>query len=147
MAYSDYVIFVDESGDHSLRSVDGNYPVFVLDFCIFEKTQFANVVVPGVQMFKFSHFGHDTVVLHERDIRKQTPPFVFLQDQQKRETFMDGLSRLIDEAEFTIVATVIDKQRHAEAYANPDNPYNLALKFCRVKLSRCHARVQARLRR
>ncbi len=130
MPYSDYVIFVDESGDHSLQSVDRNYPVFVLDFCIFQKTQFANVVVPNVQTFKFAHFGHDIVVLHERDIRQQNPPFVFLKDRQKRETFMDGLSRLIDEAEFTIVATVIDKQRHAETYANPVNPYNLALKFC-----------------
>ena len=130
MSYSDYVIYVDESGDHSLQSVDRNYPIFVLDFCIFQKTSFANVLVPKVQAFKFAHFGHDVVVLHERDIRKQLPPFVFLKDRQKREDFMDGLSRLIDDAEFTIVATVIDKQRHAETYANPDNPYNLALKFC-----------------
>ena len=43
---------------------------------------------------------------------------------------MTGLSHLIEMAEFTIVATVIDKQRHIEAYANPVNPYNLALKFC-----------------
>ena len=85
MTYSDYVIYVDESGDHSLQPVDRNYPIFVLDFCIFQKTSFANVLVPKVQAFKFAHFGHDIVVLHERDIRKQLPPFVFLKDRQKRE--------------------------------------------------------------
>ncbi len=130
MPYSDFVIFVDESGDHSLQSVDVNYPVFVLDFCIFQKTHFANVVVPNMEAFKFDHFGHDIVVLHERDIRKQHPPFAFLQGQQKREVFMTGLSHLIEVAEFTIVATVINKQRHIETYANPVNPYHLALKFC-----------------
>lgn len=130
MSYSDYVIYVDESGDHSLESIDRNYPIFVLDFCIFQKTSFANVLVPNVQAFKFAHFGHDIIVFHEREIRKQLPPFVFLKDRQKREDFMNGLSRLIDEAEFTIVATVIDKRLHAETYAKPDHTYNLALKFC-----------------
>ena len=130
MTYSDYVIFVDESGDHSLRSIDRNYPIFVLDFCIFQKNHYANSLVPQVQEFKFAHFGHDIVILHEHDIRKQHQPFVFLKNRRKRETFMDGLNQLIDQAEFTIVATVIDKQRHANRYAHPANPYELALKFC-----------------
>lgn len=130
MTYSDYVIFVDESGDHSLESIDREYPVFVLDFCIFRKEHYANDVVPRVQEFKFTHFGHDIVVLHERDIRKQKPPFVFLNNREKRDAFMDGLNRLIDETDFTIVATVIDKQRHAGTYVHPDNPYELALQFC-----------------
>ena len=33
--FSDYIVYVDESGDHSLESIDINYPVFVLAFCIF----------------------------------------------------------------------------------------------------------------
>ncbi len=35
--FSDYIIYVDESGDHSLESIDKEYPVFVLAFCIFNK--------------------------------------------------------------------------------------------------------------
>ncbi|OMH30091.1 DUF3800 domain-containing protein [Motiliproteus sp. MSK22-1] len=35
--YSDYLVFVDESGDHSLTSIDEQYPVFVLCFCIVRK--------------------------------------------------------------------------------------------------------------
>ena len=27
--YSDYIIYVDESGDHSLSSIDESYPMFV----------------------------------------------------------------------------------------------------------------------
>lgn len=33
--YSDFVVYVDESGDHSLASIDPNYPVFVLALCVF----------------------------------------------------------------------------------------------------------------
>lgn len=28
--FSDYVVYVDESGDHSLASIDRDFPVFVL---------------------------------------------------------------------------------------------------------------------
>lgn len=130
MSYSDYVVFVDESGDHGLASIDRDYPVFVLDFCIFRKEDYIQNVVPSVEAFKFKHFGHDLVVLHEREIRKQEPPFVFLQDQERRRTFFDGLNGLIEHADFTIIATAIHKERLARQYLYPANPYELALRFC-----------------
>ena len=130
MTFSDYVIYVDESGDHGLTSIDRDYPVFVLDFCIFRKDHYAQAVAPRVQAFKFAHFGHDIVVLHEREIRKQAPPFAFLQSRDKRAAFMDGLNAIIAEAEFTIVAAAIHKIRLAARYAEPDNPYTTALTFC-----------------
>ena len=135
MPYSDYVIYVDESGDHSLVSIDRDYPVFVLDFCIFKKEYYARVVVPNIQMFKFAYFGHDIVVLHEHEIRKQKPPFSFLQNRERRSTFMDRLTRLIEKSEFSIVAAVIDKLRLTEAYGRPTNPYELALCFCMERAS------------
>ena len=33
--YSDYIVYVDESGDHGLKTIDENYPVFVLAFLYF----------------------------------------------------------------------------------------------------------------
>lgn len=130
MSYSDFIVYVDESGDHSLVSIDRDYPVFVLDFCLFRKDHYSNVVAPKVQAFKFAHFGHDIVVLHEHEIRKQKPPFFFLQSETKRRAFMDGLNSLIAEADVTIIAAVIDKQRLNSAYSRPAHPYELALRFC-----------------
>lgn len=130
MEFGDYVIFVDESGDHSLSSIDDSYPIFVLDFCIFRKDHYINDIVPRIEAFKFKHFGHDIVVLHERDIRKQSPPFVFLKDPQRRDSFMRDLSALIDQARFTLVATVIDKKAKLAQYSRPENPYDLALLHC-----------------
>lgn len=130
MVYGDYLVFVDESGDHGLVSIDPDYPVFVLDFCIVRKDHYANFVTPKLQEFKFTHFGHDLVILHEHDIRKKKPPFKFLENRKKTGIFMEDLSRLIDEADFTIIAAVIDKRQHAATYKRPINPYDLALRLC-----------------
>jgi len=35
--FSDYIVYVDESGDHNLERINPEYPLFVLAFCIFEK--------------------------------------------------------------------------------------------------------------
>ena len=130
MNYGDYVIYVDESGDHGLTSIDEHYPVFVLDFCIFRKDDYANSIVPKMQEFKFKHFGHDSVVLHEQDIRNCEWPFVFLKDEQKKHNFMEDLNTLIKDADFTVIATIIDKKEFIERYIEQADPYELGLEFC-----------------
>ncbi len=136
MTYSDYIVYVDESGDHGPASVDSDYPVFVLNFCMFQKIHYANTVVPKMQTFEFQHFGHDMVVLHENAIREQKPPFAFLKSQQKRAAFMENLDRLIEQADFTIAAVSIGKLRPKSAYGRPADPYEPALCFC---MERAHA--------
>lgn len=51
--FGDYIVFVDESGDQSLVSIDKQYPVFVLSFCIFEKKHYVEHVVPEILKLKF----------------------------------------------------------------------------------------------
>jgi hypothetical protein len=64
----------------------------VLAFCIFEKHGSANIVTSYMHRLKFKHFGHDTVVMHERELRKATRPFDFLLDPIRRAEFMTDLS-------------------------------------------------------
>lgn len=33
--FSDYVVYVDESGDPNLKKINPNFPVFVLTLCVF----------------------------------------------------------------------------------------------------------------
>jgi len=127
--YGDYIIYVDESGDHGLASIDPNYPVFILAFCIFHKQAYARKVIPAVKQFKFKHFGHDMVLLHEHDIRKDKGAFEFLKNKAKKEVFMDELTGIVRAAPFTIIATVIKKDELNKRYVRPDNPYNIAMAF------------------
>lgn len=124
--FSDFVVYVDESGDHSLESVDSSYPVFVLAFCVFNKNHYAQTVVPAVETFKFKHFGHDVVVLHETDIRKEKGDFRF-NSRQHKEAFLDELTGIIEANNFILIGCVIDKIRLRE---RGENPYHLALGFC-----------------
>lgn len=135
MDYSDYIVFADESGDHGLEAIADGFPIFVLVFCVVRKDDYVESVVPAMQRLKFSFWGHDAVVLHERDIRKQLPPFGFLRtDQGLRERFITELNGLIQAAPIRIYASVIDKRRLIEKYAAPRNPYEIALLFCMERL-------------
>ena len=130
MEKSDYIIYVDESGDHSLTSIDPQFPVFSLAFCIVEKRVYARELVPKIQEMKFRWFCHDMIIFHEHEIRKAKAPFVFLGDPEKRMRFMDEISSIMSEATVTIVAGVIRKEALISRYSQPINPYNLALLFC-----------------
>ena len=127
-AFSDYVVFVDESGDHSLESINADYPIFVLAFCIMPCAAYIDGVTPAVRRLKFDLFGHDLAVLHEHDIRKKTGPFAQL-NKERREALMNGLTAVIEAAPITLIAVVIDKLKHKARYVSPDHPYSLALKY------------------
>lgn len=131
MRQADHVVYVDESGDHSLTSIDPAFPVFVLAFCVFRISDYVNVVVPSVEQLKFDFFGHDMVVLHERDIRRSLGPFRILQNSDVRARFLARLNSVVTEAPFAVVANVIDKSRlRGDGSAQSANPYHLALEQC-----------------
>jgi len=129
MNWSDYIVYVDESGDHGLRNINPEFPVFVLSFCIFNKRTYSGQIVPALMDFKFTHFGHDMVVLHEHDIRKQKGAFGILRNRDVRESFMTGINEFITNAQFTLIAVVIDKQKLIKKYKFPSNPYEIAMQF------------------
>jgi len=129
MEYSDYIVYVDESGDHGLESIDGNYPVFVLVFCIFKKKEYSENIVKNIINLKFNYLGHDQVILHEREIRKSLPPFEFLRNAELRNSFMTDVTQIITNSQFTLVAVAIDKLKLKKRYSDPFNPYEIALEF------------------
>ncbi|MCL7754840.1 DUF3800 domain-containing protein [Polaribacter sp. Z022] len=132
----EYIIYVDESGDHGLNTIDENYPIFVLTFCCFYITDYINEAVPDLQKFKFKYFGHDQVILHETDIRKSKRPFQFLRtDRNLRNNFLNDLSTIIENTNVTIVPIVIDKKKLKDKYAQPFNPYHLSLRLGLEKLN------------
>ncbi len=137
--FSDYLVFVDESGDHGLDSIDRNYPMFVLAFCVINKVDYVETIVPAIQRFKLKHFGHDNVILHERDIRKDAGDFAFLKSREMKAAFLEELTQILADAPFTLISSVIRKEALKHKYATPDNPYHIALGF---GLERVHYYLQ-----
>ena len=128
--FSDYIVYVDESGDHSLASIDRDYPVFVLAFCVFHKRHYAEKIIPAVEKLKFNYFGHDSVVLHENEIRKQKGDFAFLSHLPTRTEFMGKLTSIMDVSNFILMACVVDKARLNRTEGASSNPYHIALDIC-----------------
>lgn len=125
MNYSEFIVYVDESGSVDMLNNDPDFPVFVLSFCIFNKKNYTNNVVKSVEDLKFKHFGHDIIILHERDIRKRTSHFAGL-NKEKLENLIEDLNLLITNNNFILITSVIKKDKFKDKKANP---YEVAMKF------------------
>lgn len=132
----EYVVYIDESGDHNLKKIDPKYPIFVINFCCFKITEYLNEVNPAIQRFKFKHFGHDQIILHETDIKRKQGPFHILNnDTLLKDEFLNDLSKTISSVAFNLITIVIDKNKLISKYSKPLNPYYLGLRFGIEKLN------------
>lgn len=129
--FSDFIVYVDESGDHGMQTLDVNYPMFVLAFCVFHKRHYCEKVIPALQKFKFNHMGHDLVGLHELEIRKEKGAFSSMfASRQHKHLFLEELTSIIESSNFVLISCVIDKATLREQQGQIHNPYHLALGFC-----------------
>jgi hypothetical protein len=100
-----------------MQTLAANYPV-------------SEKVVPALHKFKFNHFGHDWVVLHEHEIRKEKGDFRFFVNRERKQQFISELTGIIELSNFILISCVIDKIRLRERGDAGNNPYHLALGFC-----------------
>ncbi|WMR34735.1 DUF3800 domain-containing protein [Metapseudomonas otitidis] len=128
MKYSDWIVFVDESGDHSLESIDEAYPIFALTFCVIRKEEYLQNLIVNLKRLKFDLFGHDKIVFHEAEIIRRKGNFSRM-NKESREMLMERLSVIVRDTDFQIFAIVIDKKKHKAKYSKPAHPYHLAMQF------------------
>jgi len=127
--FSDSIVYVTESGDHGLASIDPEYPVFVLVFCIFKKQQYIDRIAPSVARLKMQLWGHSEVILHEHNLKQPKNEFAILLDESVRQTFVNRLIGLISTASITMIASVIDKKKLMSQSPKPADPYEICLSF------------------
>lgn len=128
--FSKYIVYVDESGDHGMQSIDPQYPLFVLAFCVFHKGHYSEKIVPALEAFKFKHFGHDQIVLHETEIRKEKGDFRIFPTREHKNQFIEELTEIIATSNFILISCVINKARLKVQSDKQSNPYHIALGFC-----------------
>lgn len=136
--YSDYIVYVDESGDHGLKKVDAAYPYFCLCFCIFKKDVYINKIVPEFQQLKFKYWGHDTVILHEHDIRKSMAShYSIFSNPNTLKSFMNDISKFMKNSPFHIAASMVNKNFLVENFSKvaKENIYAHSLFQCVMQLN------------
>lgn len=132
-----YHLFLDETGDHGLSFIDKNFPLFLLCGCVFRKDKLTTTEIE-INKFKFKYFKTKEVILHSREIRKCEGPFQILFNLELKASFYSDLNKIIENAEFTIISTAIQKQEHIMKYGKSAiNPYSMSLSFILERLVFC----------
>jgi hypothetical protein len=124
-----YHLFIDESGDPSLSSINADFPVFTLLGCLFEDSVYLEVCTK-IKALKREFFGSEHAILHSRDIRKCEGVFVKLFDLKIKAEFYERLNSILGNSKYTVIAVGIKKQEFIERYGKiADDPYELSLSF------------------
>jgi len=130
------LLFLDESGDHSLDKIDPEYPVFVLGGVMVDEEYAKGELTQRIQKFKRDLFGRDDIILHTSDIIRVRKGFNQLTDKAFRQKFYNSLNDLMQSLEYTVVACAIKKDKHLAQYGlNALDPYLMSLnvlieRFC-----------------
>jgi hypothetical protein len=124
-----YYLFIDESGDHGLKSIDESFPVFVLCGILFSEPDYFSFK-REITDFKLNFWGNKNVIFHSRDIRKCQKEFQILFDNNVKLLFYNRLNNIITAANFTIIASVINKIEYIKKFGKlADDPYEISLSF------------------
>lgn len=129
------VVYLDETGDHSMELIDEGFPVFGIVMVICHSETYVSDIVPQICKLKFDYFGHEGTILHSRDIRRAQGEFGFLTDPQKRPPFYERINDIMSNNEYWLIAAFIRKQHHKDRYGDwANHPYDMALTFALERL-------------
>lgn len=128
-----YRLYLDESGDHVFREVtEAQHRYLCLLGCWFKNPAYLTFQ-KNLEDLKKKHFSYhpdEPVVLHREDIINRRKAFHVLTDEEKRKAFDDDFLDVMTNADFTVVAVVIDKLALRSAYQeSAAHPYHLGMGF------------------
>lgn len=122
------ILFLDESGDHSLTKIDLQYPIFVLAGAIMDSQYHDSEATAIMNKTKKALFGTKDIIFHTADISRNRNGFEKLVEKEFRETFFNEMNRMMSEIEYTIVAAAVKKEEHLKQYGLAAlDPYLLSL--------------------
>ena len=124
-----YHLFIDESGDPSLKSINHDFPIFALLGILISNKEYEKLNAE-FDRIKIKYFGSANVILHSRDIRKCDGVFAKLFDLKTKESFYRALDEAMEKTDYKIISSVIKKQDHINRYGKlADDPYDIGLTF------------------
>jgi hypothetical protein len=131
---SNYLVFVDESGDHYLNKYPKDYPMFVLAFVVISKDEYCDNLLPRFSRLKLKYFPDVSTIFHEREIMKAEKRFSFLTNADLRKFFQTDLPAMIAETDYKVVAVAINKEEKTRQNLLTDNLYELGVKYGLAKI-------------
>ena len=125
------ILYIDETGDHSLSKIDKSYPIFVLSGVIINKDYHDGELTTKLNALKQKHFGTEDIVLHSQEMTHPQSAnnnlYMKFMDTEFRKKFYVDFEKLLLSASLSIVACVILKSKHFAKYGlEAKDPYLLS---------------------
>jgi hypothetical protein len=125
-------LYIDEVGNSDMgASQDPNHRYLSLTGVILELGYVDVMLHPQLEGMKKRFFGShadEPVVLHRKELIQKKPPFEALRDPAVEKEFAADLIKLLENAEYAVITTVIDKLEHHQKYAKwRYDPYHYCL--------------------
>ncbi|MFN7313498.1 MAG: DUF3800 domain-containing protein [Bacteroidota bacterium] len=124
-----YYLFIDETGDHGLTTLNPDFPLFLLCGALIAEQEYEKIT-SSFNTIKTNLWGNKSVIFHSRDIRKCEKEFSILFDLEKKKWFYENLNAAIANHNYTIIASAIQKDNYIKKFGKLSNDvYELALSF------------------
>ena len=120
---SDFIVYVDETGDEGLRVIDDRYPYYAINLCILRKSVYPEFC-KKLKQLKIKFFNSDVIILHEVELNKKlrlgkgykynnsrSQQLLSQIEESDFKKFIACLHNIIEETEFTIISAVVDKRK------------------------------------
>lgn len=115
-----FYFFIDESGDHGLKKLNHEFPLFLLCGILVEQVDYS-IFSESFNSIKNKFWGNTNVIFHSRDIRKCEKEFVTLLDSKVKNQFYDELNWSMIQNEFTVFASAINKKEYVAIFGELQN--------------------------
>jgi len=128
-----YYIFLDESGDHGLKNIDPDFPIFVLCGVVLSQDHYDQLNTDFNEIKQ--HFWNTSkVIFHSRDIRKCDKEFKILLNYDVKSEFYQKLDHCIVSSNYSIISSIINKEKHVKKYGKlQTDVYEIALSFIKER--------------
>lgn len=132
-----YYLFLDESGNHDLKNIDQNFPIFLLCGILISEEEYFKLN-EKIDNLKNKFWNNSNIILHSRDIRKRDNNFQILFDLKVKENFYNEINEIIKSTNYIIISSCIDKQDFIKKYGKLENDvYEVSLSFIIERMIFC----------
>jgi len=115
-----YRIYIDESGNPDLENVDNPLHRFLgLTGVIIDLHHVAKTASPELESLKKNFFPYhpdDPPIFHRKELINKESPFESLRDKKVELDFNEGLIKLLNTCEYSVITVVIDKRIQRDLY-------------------------------
>ncbi|MBX7044723.1 MAG: DUF3800 domain-containing protein [Ignavibacteria bacterium] len=115
-----HLLFIDESGNHGLNSIDPAFPVFVLSGILVSEEEYEKMKLE-INDIKNEFWEDKKVIFHSRDIRKCEKEFIILFDLKIKEQFYLKLNGALERLPYSVFITAIEKEKYIKKFGKITN--------------------------